>query len=340
MTVPVGIRLPPCVPAEEVARTARRAEELGFAQVFLPDSQMLWRDAFLTAYAVALATDSIRIGTAVSNVVTRHPSVVASLTRTIGELALGRFDLGLGVGNSSVEPVGLRPSRQDDLRVGVEVIRSSLAGETVDFGTARARMRDPRPGVPILLAASGPKNLRLAGEIADGVILLSGVSPTAIARARRFVDEGARTADKPAHDVRIIVSAYAQVTDDVERDARILKPICAGIAQRGGQIALAAAGIQIDVPAHIPDIYPDLVHAHDWDAAVEVCDQWISDEKAARFAEEFCLFGTPVAIADRLAAAEDAGATSVFIQHVGSYDLPRKLMEQIGDSVIGMDAPR
>src|SRR5699024_737373 len=157
MTIPIGIRLPPCVPATEVAAAARRAEELGFSQVFLPDSQMLWRDTFLTAYAVALATESIRIGTAVSNVVTRHPSVVAGLARTIGDVAAGRFDLGLGVGNSSVEPVGLKPSRQVDLRAGVEVIRSCLAGEQVDFGSVQTRMRDPQGGIPVLLAASGPK---------------------------------------------------------------------------------------------------------------------------------------------------------------------------------------
>src|SRR5690606_16557343 len=59
MSLPIGIRLPPCTRADEVARLARRAEELGFAQVFLPDSQVLWRDAFLTAYAVALETESI-----------------------------------------------------------------------------------------------------------------------------------------------------------------------------------------------------------------------------------------------------------------------------------------
>lgn len=338
MSLPIGIRLPPCTRADEVAQVARRAEELGFAQVFLPDSQVLWRDAFLTAYAVALATESIRIGTAVSNVVTRHPSVVAGLTRTIGEVAVGRFDLGLGVGNSSVEPVGLRPSRQDDLRDGVRVIRSSLAGETVDYGPVSSRMRDPHPGVPVLLAASGPRNLRLAGEIADGAILLSGVSAEAIARSRGLVEAGARDAGKAPEDVRIIVSAHARVSDDIERDARVLKPICAGIAQHGGQAALRAAGIEIEVPSDVPEVYPDLVHAEDWDLAVDVCGRWVSDADAVRFAQEFCLFGTAAEIAAKLDLVEQAGATSVFLQHVGSYDLPRDLVEEVGAEVLGVPA--
>lgn len=334
MTPPIGLRLPPCTRVSEVAAAARRAEELGFAQVFLPDSQMLWRDTFLTAYAVAKATSSIRIGTAVSNVVTRHPTVVAGLTRTVGEEAAGRFDLGLGVGNSSVEPVGLAASRQHELRAGIETIRSCLAGETVDFGSARTRMRDPLPGVPILLAASGPRNLHLAGQVADGAILLSGVSASAIARARSLVAEGAASAGKDPDTVAIVVSAYAYLTDTPERDARVVKPICAGIAQKGGRAALAAIGIDAEVPAQVLDVYPDLVHAEDWDAAVEVCGQWISDADALRFAEEFCLFGSVDTIVERLNAAETAGATSVFIQHVGSYDLPYTLMEEIGTHVL------
>ncbi|MCR1784400.1 LLM class flavin-dependent oxidoreductase [Nocardioides carbamazepini] len=335
MSLPIGIRLPPCAPATDVARLARRAEDLGFAQVFLPDSQMLWRDAFLTAYAVALQTESIRIGTAVSNVVTRHPSVVAGLTRTIGEAAPGRFDLGLGVGHSSVDPVGLRSSRQAELRAGVDVIRSVLAGDTVDFGPVSSRMRDPHPGVPVLLAASGPRNLQLAGEIADGAILLSGVSESAVARSRGLVEAGAREAGKAPEDVKIIVSAHAKVTDDIERDARILKPICAGIAQRGGRTAMQAAGIEAEVPAEVPGVYPDLVHAEDWDHAVDVCGEWISDADAVRFAQEFCLFGTAPEIAAKLDLVEKAGATSVFIQHVGSYDLPRDLVEEVGAEVLG-----
>jgi 5,10-methylenetetrahydromethanopterin reductase len=334
MSLPIGVRLPPCAPATEVASLARRAEELGFAQVFLPDSQVLWRDAFLTAYAVALQTESIRIGTAVSNVVTRHPSVVAGLTRTIGEAAPGRFDLGLGVGHSSVDPVGLSSSRQAELRAGVDVIRALLAGDTVDFGPVSSRLRDPHPGVPVLLAASGPRNLRLAGEISDGAILLSGVSESAVARSRGLVEAGAAEAGKAPEDVKIIVSAHAKVTDDIERDARMLKPICAAIAQRGGQSAMEAAGIEVEVPAEIHGVYPDLVHAEDWQAAVRFCDAVVGDEAVVRFAREFCLFGSAKEIDARLAELSAAGVDGVFLQHVGSYDLPERLLADVARDVL------
>jgi 5,10-methylenetetrahydromethanopterin reductase len=178
------------------------------------------------------------------------------------------------------------------------------------------------------VAATGPRNLRFAGEVADGAILLSGVAPEPLSRAVGLVRQGARG------PVEITVSAYAMVTDDVRRDARVLKPVCAGIAQRGGRTALAAAGINIEVPAEVPGVYPDLVHAEDWDHAVDVCSEWISDDDAVAFASTFCLFGTSEEIVDRIERTAQLGATGVFLQHVGSYDLPERLMADVAEHVL------
>ena len=327
----LGIRLPPCGPAREVAAAAAKAEQLGFAEVWFPDSQLLWRDVFVTLTAAAEATERVQLGTAVTNLQTRHPAVLASAARSVAEIAEGRFVLGLGVGNSSVAPVGLRPSTQAQMREGISVLRGLLAGDDVEFGGVRSSLRDP--GVPpqLLMAASGPGNLRLAGELTDGAILLSGISPSTLASSRARVEEGAAAAGRDLADLQMVVSTFAHVTDDVARDSRQLKPICAGIAQIGGGAALALAGIHVEVPKRIPDVYPDLVHAEDWDAAVELCGQWVSDEAVLRFATEFCLFGTPDEIAVRIAEVEATGATSVFLQHVGSYSLPHELMESFAD---------
>jgi 5,10-methylenetetrahydromethanopterin reductase len=335
-----GIRLPACHPVDQVALAARRAEELGFDQAWVPDSQLLWRDPFSTLTAMALGTDRLGIGTAVTNVETRHPSVVASAARTVAELAPGRFVLGVGVGNSAVEPIGLKSTTQAALRERLAQVTGLLAGESVDFGPVSSRLRDPGPAVPVYLAASGPKNLRLAGELADGVILLSGVSPATLASSVERVREGAAIGGRSLSDLDIVVSSYCHVTDDVEADARMLKPICAGIAQKGGGPFLALAGIEVDVPPVVEGLYPDTVHAEDWDEAVRVCGQWISDETAVRFAQAFCLFGTPTEISRRVDEVASAGATSIFLQHVGSYELPYELMESFADTVLRPAAAR
>lgn len=331
----IGVRLPPCRPAHELGEFAARVERAGFDTLYVPDSQTLWRDPYLTLYAAALRTSTLHLATGVSNVVTRHPSVVAGLARSIDEAAPGRFLLGLGVGHSSVEPIGLNPSKGSELREGVDQIRRLVRGEDVEYGDAAARLRDPRPvGIPIHVAATGPRNLRLAGEIADGVILLSGVATSPLERAVAAVREGAVAAGRRIEDLDVTVSAHALVTDDIERDARIMKPIAAAIAQRGGTVALTEAGIELNVPAHVPEVVPDLVHAEDWDHAVEVCSRWVSDEDAVAFARMFGLFGTAEEIVERIRATQALGVTGIFLQHVGSWDLPETLVEAVGSSVL------
>ncbi|MGW3952300.1 LLM class flavin-dependent oxidoreductase [Streptomyces sp. NPDC004752] len=330
----IGIRIPPCDRVDRLAATARRAEELGFDQVWFPDSQLLWRDVFTVLTAAALGTERIGLGSAVTNLATRHPAVVASAARSVAELAPGRFTLGLGVGNSSVAPIGMRQSTGAELRDGLAMLRALFQGHEWDFNGVRSRLRDPAPNIPIHLAASGPRNLRLAGEIADGVILLSGVSQKTLAGATARVREGAEAAGRTTGSIPLTVSAYCAVTDDVAADARLLKPICASIAQNGGAPFLALAGIELDVPARVEGVYPDLVHAEDWNAAVKITSQWVSDEAALRFAQEFCLFGTAEEITERLRTLHADGVTHVFLQHVGSYDPPTELIESLGSEVL------
>ncbi|MEU6676732.1 LLM class flavin-dependent oxidoreductase [Streptomyces sp. NPDC046925] len=334
----VGVRIPPCDRADRIVTSVRRAEELGFDNAWFPDSQLLWRDVFTTLTAAALGTERIGLGTAVTNLVTRHPAVVASAARSVAELAPGRFTLGLGVGDSSVGPVGLRQSTTAEMREGLTVLRALLSGDEQEFtgpaGPVRSRLRDPHPAVPLHLAASGPRNLRLAGEVADGVILLSGVSSRTLAGATARVREGAEAAGRAAQAVPLTVSAYCEVTDDIKAAARRIKPICAAIARNGGAPFLALAGIEVTVPDVVDDVYPDLVHAEDWDAAVRVASAWVDDAAALRFAEEFCLFGTADEIARRLRALHADGVSGVFLQHVGSYDPPTDLIEAVGASVL------
>lgn len=325
----VGVRLPACLPVPEMAEAARFAENLGFDQIWIPDSQLLWRDAFMVAGACIAATSKISVGTAVTNVVTRHPSVVASAARTVAEQAPGRFLLGLGTGNSSVEPIGMRASSQQELRQGISMIRALSEGHPYDFGDVSGRLREPM-SFPVLVAASGPKNLRFAGAEADGAILLSGVSTSALTDSVQLVAEGASAAGRTP--IPITASAYCRITDDIEKDARSLKPILAGIAQRGGARSLECADIHIQVPQRLDGVYPDLIHAEDWTAAVDRCGEWISDRDALTYAREFCLFGTADEVRAGIARAADAGATRVLLQHVGSYDLPYELMDSVSQS--------
>lgn len=334
LNIRFGVRIPPCTRIDEVAGCIERAEQLGFDVAWIPDSQLLWRDVFATMALGATRTQSIRIGTCVTNIRTRHPTVVASALNTLEELAPGRIVLGIGTGDSGVRTIGMRPARQAELREGIELIRRLQRGESCHLGGREGRLKDAAGVTPVYMAASGPRNLACAGEIAEGVITLAGSAPEALERTFGRVREGAEAAGRDLTEIDHCVGAFCHLTGDLERDARLLKPVCCTIAQIGGQDFLALAGIDLPNPGHIEGVYPDMTHAEDWDQAVEVADRYVTDEMAAKFARTFCLFGTPDDVVAGIEAAAAAGATSFYLRHVGNYSLPWDLMEGFARDVL------
>ncbi|MTV24658.1 LLM class flavin-dependent oxidoreductase [Nitriliruptoraceae bacterium ZYF776] len=324
--------MPPCRPVPELAAFVARIEAAGFSSVWVPDSQLLWRDPFATLIAAAQTTSTIQLGTAVSNVQTRLPSVVASAVRTAAEIAPGRVVAGVGAGNSAVEPVGLRPSTGAALRDGVTELRQLLDGEGVRYVPDREQYLEDPPSqrVPLYVAATGPKNLGVAGAIADGAIVLGGLTSTLLPDAIDKVHAGARDAGRDPSEVAIVSTGFCHVTEDPERDARMLKPIITGMSVTGGKRALDRLGVQVEVPAVLPPVRPDLIHARDWDEAMAACDPYVSDEDALIFARNFCLFGDRDHVRRGLEELHTIGVTDVFVQHVGSYTLPEHLLEDVG----------
>jgi 5,10-methylenetetrahydromethanopterin reductase len=332
----LGLRIPACARVDVIADAARRAEQLGYDAVWFPDSQLLWRDVWVAAAFAAARTERIQIGTAVTNFETRHPTVTASAARTVQELAGDRLVVGIGTGNSSLSLIGATPTTRRRMRESIELVRALLAGDDHELGGGFGRLRDTQSVCPLYMAASGPRNTSFAAGLADGVILLGGTTDALLRHSIELIDDGARAAGRRPASVPIVVSAFTHVTDDVARDARILKPICAALAVTGGARALAAAGIEIEqLPPRLARVYPDLGHAEDWDLAVRAVDEHVSDEAALRFAQAFCLFGSESQIRARLAELSAAGVTEVLAQHIGSYDLPEELMETFASAAIG-----
>lgn len=323
----LGVRIPPAADARAVAGVVARAEAYGWDTAWVGDSQLLWRDPFVTLALAAERTSRIRLGIAVTNVASRHVSVLASAIRTVGELAPGRFVVAVGAGNSSVRPVGLAPTPTRELARAFTDLRRLLTGEPVDFGVhPPARLRDPAD-VPLYLAATGPANLRLAGRLADGVLALCGTTPEAVRSVAGTVAAGAESAGRDPADVPIVTVAPCLPTADPSA-LGLLKPHAVTIAADGGRPRLAAAGITITDPGPggWPDIYPDLLHAENQTEAVQACDALIDDASTHRFATQFTLTGPPESLRPRIASLHTAGATEIHLQHTASYDFPHDLL--------------
>jgi 5,10-methylenetetrahydromethanopterin reductase len=330
-----GLRIPPCASPTEVAGCVRDAEDAGFDIAWLPDSQFLWRDVWSCLALSATASERILLGTCVTNFETRHASVTAAAVATIEELAPARTILGVGTGDSSIKTLGLRPTRLGRMREQIELVRALHTGEAVEFEgrTMHLKAAPGRP-TPIYLAATGPKALALAGEIADGVIVLAGLAPELIEKALAHIAEGAARAGRRLEDVEICLGTFCHVTSDERVKARIVKPYVVGTAQVGGREALRAVGIDVDPPQVVGGIYPDMSHAEDWDAAADAAGEWVTDEMGLRYADAFCLVGTAEYCVEQLEATVELGIDNFYIRHFESYTLPHDLLESFGNEVI------
>jgi len=129
----------------------------------------------------------------VTNPFSRHVSVLAGAIQTVAELAPGRTKVVMGTGYTSASTIGRKPATLDEMRTCIAALRKLLAGEAVDFhGTpGRLAYAAGRP-VSLLMAASGPKAIELAGEVADGVMLLVGFHRGIVDAVLTHLEKGAR----------------------------------------------------------------------------------------------------------------------------------------------------
>src|SRR5713226_1766590 len=124
-----GVGLFPTEPVPRMVQLARQSEELGFSNVWVGDSHLIWGEAFVNLAAIAASTSRVTVGTGVTNPLTRHPSVLASGFATLEQMAPGRVAIGIGLGDSSVVTMGMRPARMAQFESSVSMLRALLAGE-------------------------------------------------------------------------------------------------------------------------------------------------------------------------------------------------------------------
>src|ERR1700757_1082755 len=138
-----GVGLFPTEPLQKMIHLAKLSEELGFSHIWVGDSHLIWREAYVNMAAVALNTTKVRIGTGVTNPLTRHPSVIASAYATLEEFAPERFIVGIGLGDSSVETMGLQPARLSYFEKAVADIRALFAGSEAEIESGKVHLLHP-----------------------------------------------------------------------------------------------------------------------------------------------------------------------------------------------------
>lgn len=209
-----GVGLFPTEPLGRMIRLAKVAEECGFSHVWVGDSHLIWREAYVNMTAMALNTTKVKLGTGVTNPITRHPSVLASAYATLEEHAPGRMIVGIGLGDSSVETMGLKPSTLANFEKSLQQMRALFAGEEAELPSGKIHLLHPcRRQVPIYVAASGPKMLELSGRIADGIIVLVGVADEYIEHAKEKIAAGAKAAGRKLEEIELVLWVPCAVSE-------------------------------------------------------------------------------------------------------------------------------
>jgi len=209
-----GVGLFPTEPLEKMIQLAKVSEEVGFSHIWVGDSHLIWREAYINMTAMMLNTTKVKLGTGVTNPLTRHPSVSASGYATLEEYSPGRMIVGIGLGDSSVETMGMKPSTLANFEKSLEQMRQILDGKEAQLPTGKIHLLHPtKTRVPIYIAASGPKMLELSGRIADGIIVLVGVADDYIAHAKEKIAAGAKAAGRKLADLNLVLWVPCAVSE-------------------------------------------------------------------------------------------------------------------------------
>jgi probable F420-dependent oxidoreductase len=242
------------LPPGALLELATAADRLGYDSVWFPEGS--GRELLGMLGAAAVLTARVRLGTGILPIHSRPPAVAAMGAATLADLTGGRFILGLGVGHRRLVEAGYgRRYRRpvDAMREYVAIVRAALAGRTVAFPGRVFRVEAfrleavPRHPVAVYVAALGERMLRLAGEVADGVIL-NWATPAWVRRAADVVRDAAARAGRHPDDVRVVCYVRAAVTSRASEAWGVVRRLLATYAAMPAYArALGAAGFGAEV---------------------------------------------------------------------------------------------
>jgi F420-dependent oxidoreductase-like protein len=322
MTLSVGLSVNPADP--HWLELAREAERLGVDSIWVPE---FWAyDAFTPLAAIAAQTERVRLATSIAQLGARTPAMLAMSAMSLQHISDGRFVLGIGTSGPQVmegwHGVGFsRPVRRT--RETIEIIRMITAGERLTYsgevyqlplpGSAGIAIRSRADAcfVPIYVAALGPANLALTGELAEGWIGNS-FFPESPETFFGPLGAAARHAGRSLSDLDLVVAVSVEFTEDIEAAGR---RHAAGYA-----FTFGAMGSRAD------NFYNNAFARQGFgDDVAEVQRLWAAGDReaaAARVPIEIGLgtnlIGPPDLVRDRLRAYRDCGVTTLRVSPVAT----------------------
>jgi alkanesulfonate monooxygenase SsuD/methylene tetrahydromethanopterin reductase-like flavin-dependent oxidoreductase (luciferase family) len=315
--MPLSCQIPAMESFDDAVRHARLADELGYESINL--SHIASRDSFTMAAALAMLTERVTLGVAVAPIYHRSPASMAQTAATVDDISSHRFRLGLGVGHRATmggwhgQEIG-KPTAE--MREYMAIVRAILAGEQPPAGkrwtsTFAFMGFEPRATIPIYQAALSPAMLRLAGEIADGVVLWACPSGYIRDVVLPEVGAGRARAGKPLEGFAVLPAIPSAV---------------------GGDRGIVLDGIRSELHRYFGlPFYRTMFEAAGFAADIAAYDAAASDREAQKLAisedliDQLCAIGDEEALRPAVQRYRAAGATNPVLTAIWGTDFDATL---------------
>lgn len=252
---------------DDYRRWLATAEATGFDLLTCGDSQSLWAECFTLMTFAAMQTRRPQLAITVSNPATRHPAVIASACASIQQLAGGRFRYGLASGDSALRNIGVAPASVAQIERTLRAVQAMTAGGTYDDGGTPLALHwlpEPAP-VPVWLAAEGPRTQRLAGRVADGIILSNCLTPDRLAVAMEQIGIGAAEAGRSPDAIEIWHMCNLIFAPSEREGIDRIRSVLAGTANHVFRFTLEGKGLPAELEPRVRALkseYQSRFHAH------------------------------------------------------------------------------
>ena len=302
---------------------AAAVEEDGWHGLLFTDTQNLSMDVFGSLYLAVSATSQLKLGTAVTNLVTRHPAVLASAFATLHHISGGRAHLGVGRGDTALELIGGTQPSAHQFEAKLENLQSYLRGDAVEVGGLESRLTwlplEDESKVPVDVFGSGPHVIGNGARLGDRVTVAVGAEPERV----KWAIETARHARTSAGLNSETLNVGAFVVVGVGTDQKALDELVRGNASISAHfqrnvtslLSRSDAAVVEEVTSHYDNYHHGLEHAAQ------------SEALPSDFLHRFCVIGSADQCTERLSQLVDLGLSHLVIVG-GSRDIDVAVRER------------
>lgn len=330
----LGIGIWQRYPPDELIALVEMCEQLGHDQIWYANEKF-YRDSYVGLAVAATHTQRVTLGTFVADPYTMHPALTAVAIATLDELSHGRAVLVMGASGASAAPLGFQRAKPAQaIRESVEVIRRLLRGERVDFEGQVIQVRGAqlafpaRADLPIYVASRGNLVLRMAGEVADGVMVASYATPTGLRHALSQVSEGAKRAGRSMQSLALISRVDACVDPDSKTAREAVRPMVARLVGSSYPDRSFLDALGLEIPKEFEAVIAKRDHALTTAAAHLVPDEFVNALSWA---------GTPEEVARQVSAVVQLGFDHItYLPHPPPGQGPQEIVRRFAREVVPM----